>query len=160
MLTNYIKPEQRFIVCPNQDVVYGAGFTALDNEPTVFQVPDFGDRFYVYALYDARTDEIARIGKQYGTKPGFYMIVGRELEGRGAAGNHRGGRARPRTSCSSFPRFQGRHGERHEGHSAAAQPDRDVSLEPVRRKDEDRRTAASCRTFPVPPAPVAATPNG
>jgi hypothetical protein len=76
MLTDYIKPEETFIVCPNQDVAYGAGFTALDKEPTVVQVPDFGDRFYVYALYDQRTDEIGRIGKQYGTTPGFYMIVG------------------------------------------------------------------------------------
>lgn len=81
MLTNYIAPEQRFIVCPNQDVVYGAGFTALDKEPTVFQVPDFGDRFYVYALYDQRTDEIGRIGQQYDTKPGFYMIVGPKWNG-------------------------------------------------------------------------------
>jgi hypothetical protein len=81
MLVNYIAPEQRFIVCPNQDVVYGAGFTALDKEPTVFQVPDFGDRFYVYALYDQRTDEIARIGQQYGTKPGFYMIAGQNWKG-------------------------------------------------------------------------------
>jgi len=81
MLTNYVKPDQTFIVCPNQDVAYGAGFTALDKEPTVVQVPDFGDRFYVYALYDQRTDEIAQIGKQYGTKPGFYMIVGPNWKG-------------------------------------------------------------------------------
>jgi hypothetical protein len=45
MLIDYIKPDQDFIVCPNQDVVYGGGFTALDKEPTVIQVPDFGDRF-------------------------------------------------------------------------------------------------------------------
>ncbi len=76
MLTGYIAPHQRFFVCPNQDVVYGAGFFDLDNEPAVFQVPDFGDRFWVYALYDARTDEFAEIGKQYGTKPGFYLMVG------------------------------------------------------------------------------------
>jgi hypothetical protein len=81
MLTNYIKPDQTFIVCPNQDVAYGAGFTALDKEPEVIQVPDFGDRFYVYAMYDQRTDEIGRIGKQYGTKPGFYMIVGPNWNG-------------------------------------------------------------------------------
>jgi hypothetical protein len=81
MLTDYLKPDQTFIVCPNQDVAYGAGFTALDQEPTVVQVPDFGDRFYVYALYDQRTDEIGRIGKQYGTKPGFYMIVGPRWSG-------------------------------------------------------------------------------
>ena len=86
MLTDYIAPEERFIVCPNQDVVYGAGFTALDKEPTVIQVPDFGDRFYVYALYDQRTDEIAQIGKQYGTKPGFYLIVGLNWKGEVPAG--------------------------------------------------------------------------
>ena len=81
MLTNYLQPDQTFIVCPNQDVAYGAGFAALDKEPVVVQVPDFGDRFYVYALYDQRTDEIARIGKQYGTKPGFYLIVGSNWKG-------------------------------------------------------------------------------
>ena len=86
MLTSYIKPEQTFIACPNQDVVYGAGFSALDKEPTVFQVPDFGDRFWVYALYDQRTDEVAQIGKQYGTKPGFYLIVGPNWRGEVPAG--------------------------------------------------------------------------
>ena len=86
MLTSYIAPDQTFIACPNQDVVYGAGFSALDKEPTVFQVPDFGDRFWVYALYDQRTDEIAEIGKQYGTKPGFYLIVGPHWKGEAPAG--------------------------------------------------------------------------
>jgi len=81
MLDNYVKPEQTFVACPNQDVVYGAGFSALEKEPTVFQVTDFGDRFWVYALYDARTDEFAEIGKPYGTKPGFYMIVGPNWKG-------------------------------------------------------------------------------
>lgn len=81
MLTGYVKPDQTFIVCPNQDVAYGAGFTALDKEPVVIQLPDFGKRFYVYAMYDQRTDEIARIGQQYGTKPGFYLIVGPQWNG-------------------------------------------------------------------------------
>ena len=45
MLTNYISPDQTFVTCTNQDVVYGAGYMALDKEPIVFQVPDFGDRF-------------------------------------------------------------------------------------------------------------------
>lgn len=81
MLTDYIKPSQRFIVCPNQDVTYGAGFTLLDKEPSVFQVPDFGDRFWVYAIYNGRSDEFAKIGKQYGTKPGFYMIASQDWDG-------------------------------------------------------------------------------
>jgi hypothetical protein len=81
MLTNYIKPDQAFVTCTNQDVVYGAGYMALDKAPIVFQVPDFGDRFWVYAHYDARTDEFSEIGKQYGTKPGFYLMVGPDWKG-------------------------------------------------------------------------------
>ena len=81
MLADYMKPEQTFVTCPNQDVVYGAGYFALDKEPVVFQVPDFGDRFWVYALYDTRTDEFAEIGKPYGTKPGFYLMVGPNWKG-------------------------------------------------------------------------------
>jgi len=86
MLIDYIKPEQTFVACPNQDVAYGAGFFALDKEPVVFQVPDFGDRFWVYALYDARTDEFAEIGKPYNTKPGFYLMVGPNWKGEVPAG--------------------------------------------------------------------------
>jgi hypothetical protein len=86
MLTGYIAPNQRFIACPNQDVVYGAGFFDLDKGPIVFQVPDFGGRFWVYALYDARTDEFSEIGKQYDTKPGFYLMVGPNWKGETRAG--------------------------------------------------------------------------
>jgi len=38
-------------------VVYGLGFFDL-KEPVVIQVPNFQERFWVYALYDARTDEV------------------------------------------------------------------------------------------------------
>ena len=67
MLTGYISPDEHFITCPNQDVVYGAGYFALDKEPIVFQVPQFGDRFWVYPLYDARTDEFSssRVGPSH-----------------------------------------------------------------------------------------------
>lgn len=86
VLTDYISPEQRFVTCPNQDVVYGMGFYALDQDPIVFQVPDFGDRFWVYALYDARTDQFAEIGRAYGTQPGFYLMVGPGWAGEVPAG--------------------------------------------------------------------------
>ena len=81
MLTDYISPEERSVACPNQDVVYGTGFFDLDDAPVVFQVPDFKDRFWVYAIYGLRTSEISRIGKPYGTKPGFYMITGPNWNG-------------------------------------------------------------------------------
>jgi hypothetical protein len=86
MLTGYIAPDQRFVTCPNQDVVYATGFFDLSKGPIVFQVPDFGDRFWVYALYDGRTDEFSKIGKQYATKPGFYLMVGPNWTGNPPAG--------------------------------------------------------------------------
>ncbi len=86
MLSDYIDPGQTFVTCPNQDVVYGLGFFSLDEEPVVIQVPDFGDRFWVYAMYDARTDQFAEIGKPYNTKPGFYLIVGPQWKGEKPAG--------------------------------------------------------------------------
>ncbi|MBV9907993.1 MAG: DUF1254 domain-containing protein, partial [Hyphomicrobiales bacterium] len=81
MLVDYVAPEETFVTCPNQDVAYGNGFFALDAEPVVIQVPDFGDRFWVYALYDNRSDQFGHLGKPYGTKPGFYLLAGPNWRG-------------------------------------------------------------------------------
>jgi hypothetical protein len=89
MLNDYIVAGQNFITCPNQDVVYGLGFFSLDEEPVVMQVPDFGDRFWVYALYDARTDQFAEIGKPYSTKPGFYLLADPNWKGETPAASPR-----------------------------------------------------------------------
>ncbi|HXY29565.1 MAG TPA: DUF1254 domain-containing protein [Gemmatimonadaceae bacterium] len=86
MLTDYISADQRFVTCSNQDVAYGFGFGSLDDEPVIIQVPDFGDRFWVCAAWDARTDSFAELGKQYGTKPGFYLMVGPTWSGKAPAG--------------------------------------------------------------------------
>jgi hypothetical protein len=81
MLSDYIDPAQTFIACPNQDVVYGLSYMSLDEEPVIIQVPDFGDRFWVYALYDNRTDQFGQLGKPYGSKPGFYVLAGPNWKG-------------------------------------------------------------------------------
>lgn len=81
MLNDYVKPNQSFVACPNQDVVYGTAFCALNEEPVVLQLPDFGDRFWLVALYDARTDQFGELGKAYGTKSGFYLLVGPNWDG-------------------------------------------------------------------------------
>lgn len=81
MLHDYIVPSETFVTCPNQDVAYGLGFFSLDEQPVIFQVPDFGDRFWVYALYDQRTDQFGQVGKPYSTKPGFYLLVGPNWKG-------------------------------------------------------------------------------
>jgi len=86
MLTGYIDAKEEFVTCPNQDVVYGFGFSDLDQTPVVVQIPDFGDRFWVLALWDQRSDEFSALGKAYGTKPGFYMVVGPNWQGATPAG--------------------------------------------------------------------------
>jgi len=86
MLTGYIDAKQEFVTCPNQDVVYGFGFADLDMGPVVIQLPDFGDRFWIVALWDQRTDEVSALGKPYGTKPGFYLVVGPNWQGETPAG--------------------------------------------------------------------------
>lgn len=81
MLSGYISPDIRIVAHPNQDVVYGFGALALDKGPVVLQVPDFGDRFWMYELADQRTDSFAQVAKIYGSKPGFYLIVGPDWQG-------------------------------------------------------------------------------
>ncbi|WP_309574469.1 DUF1254 domain-containing protein [Rhizobium rhizogenes] len=81
MLTDYVDPGERLVACPNQDVVYGAGGLALDKSAVVVQVPDFGDRFWVYQMVDLRTDSFVQLGKMYGTTPGFYLLVGPDWNG-------------------------------------------------------------------------------
>ena len=71
MLTDYVAPDERVATCPNQDVVYGGGSLALDLSPVVIQVPDFGDRFWVYQVANCRTDGFAEFGKMHATTPGF-----------------------------------------------------------------------------------------
>src|SRR5262249_39663181 len=81
MLMDYVAPEERAVACPNQDVVYGLGALALDVSPVVVQVPDFGERFWVYQIVDLRTDGFAQLGKMYGTTPGFYLLAGQDWRG-------------------------------------------------------------------------------
>jgi hypothetical protein len=81
MLHDYVEPDQRWVACPNQDVVYGAAIAALDETPVVVQVPDFGNRFWVYQIVDLRTDSFAQVGAMYGTQPGFYLLAGPDWKG-------------------------------------------------------------------------------
>lgn len=81
MLHDYIEPSERWVACPNQDVVYGAGIAALEEGPVVVQVPDFGGRFWMYQIVDLRTDSFAELGVMYGSTPGFYLLAGPSWKG-------------------------------------------------------------------------------
>jgi hypothetical protein len=86
MLHDYVAPEERLVACPNQDVVYGFGLLDFSQDAVVIQVPDFGERFWVYQVVDERTDSFAQLGKMYGTKPGFYLLTGPDWKGTVPAG--------------------------------------------------------------------------
>jgi hypothetical protein len=103
MLHDYIKPDQRLVASPNQDVIYGAALLALDISPVVVQVPDFGDRFWVYQVLDIRTDDFAQLGQMYGTTPGFYLLVGPSWRGFAPKGITKVFRATSQTGAV-FPR--------------------------------------------------------
>lgn len=81
MLSDYVAPAERWVACPNQDVVYGASIVALDQSPAVVQVPDFGKRFWVYQVVDLRTDSFADIGamQQSPASTCLWVLTGREL---------------------------------------------------------------------------------
>jgi hypothetical protein len=76
MLHDYINPRQRYITCPSHDLVYGFGMLDLARGPVVVQVPDFGNRYWVYQATDLRTDGFADLGSMYHTQPGFYLLAG------------------------------------------------------------------------------------
>lgn len=75
MLHDYVLAEGRMVACPNRDVVYGFGMIDALIEPSVIQVPDFGDRFWLYQGVDQRTDSFVRLGTMYRTKPGAYLLA-------------------------------------------------------------------------------------
>jgi hypothetical protein len=106
MLHDYIAPEQRWVACPNQDTVYGAGILALDETPVVVQVPDFGERFWVVQVVDLRTDSFADLGAMYGTEPGFYLLVGPDWNGEVPKGITRVFRANAGTALIAPRLFQ------------------------------------------------------
>ena len=81
MLHDYIRPEERVVACPNQDVAYGFGTLDATLGPAVVQVPDFGDRFWVYQVVDQRTDSFVQLGKMYGTAPGHYLLAPASWQG-------------------------------------------------------------------------------
>lgn len=81
MLTDRVKPSMTTVACPNPDVIYGFAILDLSEDAVILQVPDFGDRFWLFQLGDQRTDGFAQMGKMYGTQPGFYLIAGPGWQG-------------------------------------------------------------------------------
>jgi hypothetical protein len=81
MLYDYVTPTEKMVACPNQDVIYGVSGLLPEVEPAVVQVPDFGNRFWVYQMCDQRTDSFAELGAMYSSEPGHYLVTGPGWDG-------------------------------------------------------------------------------
>ena len=82
--TEHSSPKERLMCCPNTSLLYGGGAFALGTKGAISQVPKElceNDIFWLYSLYDARTTQFGACGKQHGSEPGFYLIVGPHWDG-------------------------------------------------------------------------------
>jgi Protein of unknown function (DUF1254) len=127
------------VACPNQDVVYGFSLLDMAQEPIVIQVPDFGDRFWVYQIVDQRTDSFVEMGKMYGTKPGFYLLTGPEWKGTAPSGNQSRFSIEDQSWDRHSSRFHGRYRRGSQGHPACPYGDSALSAQQVHREDADHR---------------------
>ena len=67
---------------PMADMLYSPGWLDLRDEPMVFDIPDFGDRYFVIPFTDQRNVNTGYIGtRTTGNQGGLYAIVGPDWEG-------------------------------------------------------------------------------
>jgi hypothetical protein len=137
MLSDYISADERYVTCPNQDTVYGAGFQHVDTQPVVVQVPDFGNRFFVYQIADARTNSFGQIRQTVRHEIRLLRYCRSQLEGYDPL-RHYGSFAlcnRSRRYLSSH--LSGRHSRGQSGDSTAAEPGGRLPAFRLRRQNED-----------------------
>jgi len=77
-----VTPDLLFIVRPNNDTIYGAGYIDPSAEPILVRVPDAGKRFWSIQLADPWTNIAPGIGSRSGSKSGLYAIVGPKWKGK------------------------------------------------------------------------------
>jgi hypothetical protein len=82
-LADYISPTQRWVVSPNNDTLYGAGFANLRAEPAVVQTPIEAPKghYWTIQIADAFTTVVHQLGSASGTLGGKFLLVGPEWKG-------------------------------------------------------------------------------
>jgi hypothetical protein len=67
---------------PMADMLYAQGWLDVTSEPMIFDVPDFGDRFFNIALTDMQNLNTGYIGtRATGNQGGRYAVTWKEWEG-------------------------------------------------------------------------------
>jgi len=82
-LSDYMSPSQRWVVTPNNDTVYGAGFANLGAEPAVIQTPTDAPKghYWTVQIVDVFTNVIHQLGSASATPGGKYLLVGPDWNG-------------------------------------------------------------------------------
>jgi hypothetical protein len=75
-LSDYVTVDERSVVAPNHDTVYGSAWLDLGAEPIVIRIPDMGDRYWIFQITDFYTDVIASPGSRRASPAGNYLVVG------------------------------------------------------------------------------------
>jgi hypothetical protein len=84
-LTHHVLPEEKAIIAPNVDTLYGPGWLDLRQEPIVLRIPDMGDRYWIVEMCDFYTDVFASPGTRRGSKAGLYLVAGPNWKGNAPA---------------------------------------------------------------------------
>ncbi|GGF28007.1 DUF1254 domain-containing protein [Subtercola lobariae] len=82
-LGDYMSPAQRWVVTPNYDTIYGAGFFDLSSEAVIVQTPtDVPDgHYWTIQIVDVMTNVVHQLGSASATPGGKFLMVGPEWAG-------------------------------------------------------------------------------
>jgi hypothetical protein len=77
-LGDYMPPQQRMVVTPNNDTIYGQGIFDLGREPVVIQTPTNAPNghYWTIQIADVFTTVVHQLGSAAGTPGGKYLMVG------------------------------------------------------------------------------------
>lgn len=77
-LGDYMSPSQRWVVTPNNDTIYGAGFADLTNEAVVVQTPidPPEGHYWTIQIVDVMTNVWHQLGSASQTPGGKFLLVG------------------------------------------------------------------------------------
>ena len=102
-LADYMAPAQRWVVTPNNDTIYGAGFADLGAEPAVIQTPADvpAGHYWTIQIVDVFTTVTHQLGSTAGTPGGKYLLVGPGWAGEPPPGSWASCTRRPTSPASS-----------------------------------------------------------
>jgi hypothetical protein len=77
-LGDYMGPSQRWVVTPNNDTIYGAGFADLSSEAVVVQTPVDAPagHYWTIQITDVMTNVCHQLGSASGTPGGKFLLAG------------------------------------------------------------------------------------